>query len=136
MSRKTARDNAFKLVFEAPFYKNDFETVMNTFDGIEKENLTENDLKYIKSTVSGVFDKLETIDEKINSKLIGWTVGRLPKTTAAILRLAVYEMEFNDDIPVQVAMNEAIELAKIYCDDDAPRFVNGVLESVKKLKEA
>lgn len=45
-------------------------------------------------------------------------------------------MEFNDDIPVQVAMNEAIELAKIYCDDDAPRFVNGVLESVKKLKEA
>ena len=49
---------------------------MNTFDGIEKENLTENDLKYIKSTVSGVFDKLEIIDDKINSKLIGWTVGR------------------------------------------------------------
>ena len=86
--------------------------------------------------MSGVFDKLETIDEKINSKLIGWTVGRLPKTTAAILRLAVYEMEFNDDIPVQVAMNEAIELAKIYCDDDAPRFVNGVFESLKKLKVA
>lgn len=136
MSRKTARDNAFKLVFEAPFYKNDFETVMNTFDETDTDGINSGDLKYIKSTVSGVFENLETIDEKINSKLIGWTIERLPKTTAAILRLAVYEMEFNDDIPVQVAMNEAIELAKVYCDDDAPKFVNGVLESVKKLKEA
>lgn len=132
MSRKTARDNAFKLIFEAPFYKNDLSVVFDAFDSGEKEGLGENDLEYIKSTVSGVVENFDVIDEKINSKLIGWSINRLPKTTAAILRLAVYEMNFNDDIPVQVAMNEAIELAKIYCDDDAPRFVNGVLESVKK----
>lgn len=132
MSRKTARDNAFKLIFEAPFYKNDLSVVFDAFDSGEKEGLGEKDLEYIKSTVSGVVENFDVIDEKINSKLIGWSINRLPKTTAAILRLAVYEMNFNDDIPVQVAMNEAIELAKIYCDDDAPRFVNGVLESVKK----
>lgn len=132
MSRKTARDNAFKLIFEAPFYKNDLSVVFDAFDSGEKEGLGEKDLEYIKSTVSGVVENFDVIDEKINSKLIGWSINRLPKTTAAILRLAVYEMNFNDDIPVQVAMNEAIELAKVYCDDDAPRFVNGVLESVKK----
>lgn len=132
MSRKTARDNAFKLIFEAPFYKNDLSVVFDAFDSGEKEGLGEKDLEYIKSTVSGVVENFDVIDEKINSKLVGWSINRLPKTTAAILRLAVYEMNFNDDIPVQVAMNEAIELAKIYCDDDAPRFVNGVLESVKK----
>lgn len=132
MSRKTARDNAFKLIFEAPFYKNDLSVVFDAFDSGEKEGLGEKDLEYIKSTVSGVVENFDVIDEKINSKLVGWSINRLPKTTAAILRLAVYEMNFNDDIPVQVAMNEAIELAKVYCDDDAPRFVNGVLESVKK----
>ena len=132
MSRKTARDNAFKLIFEAPFYKNDLSVVFDAFDSGEKEGLGEKDLEYIKSTVSGVVENFDVIDEKINSKLIGWSINRLPKTTAAILRLAVYEMNFNDDIPVQGAMNEAIELAKVYCDDDAPRFVNGVLESVKK----
>ena len=132
MSRKTARDKAFKLIFEAPFYINDFNVIWETFEQNETEGLTQNDLSYIKSTVLGVFENMEKIDEKINLKLIGWTIDRLPKTTAAILRLGVYEMNFNSDIPVQVAMNEAIELSKVYCDDDAPKFVNGVLESVKK----
>ena len=132
MSRKTARDNAFKIIFEAPFHESELDTVINTFLEVQAdENLTAKDKEYIFSTVAGAFENLEKIDEKINSFLKGWTIDRLPKTTAAILRLAVYEMDYSSDVPYQVAINEAIELAKIYCDDNAPKVINGVLDTIK-----
>lgn len=132
MSRKTARENAFKLIFEAPFYKNDANIVLDMFTNFQLDSeLSKKDVQYINSTVLGVFENLEKIDEKINNSLKGWTLDRLPKTTGAILRLAVYEMEYASDVPYQVAINEAIELSKVYCDDDAPKFINGVLDSVK-----
>lgn len=132
MSRKTARDNAFKIIFEAPFHESELETVINTFLEVQAdENLSKKDKEYIFSTVAGAFENLEKIDDKINSFLKGWTIDRLPKTTAAILRLAVYEMDYSSDVPYQVAINEAIELAKIYCDDNAPKVINGVLDTIK-----
>lgn len=132
MSRKTARDNAFKIIFEAPFHESELEAVINTFLEVQAdENLTAKDKEYIFSTVAGAFENLEKIDDKINSFLKGWTIDRLPKTTAAILRLAVYEMDYSSDVPYQVAINEAIELAKIYCDDNAPKVINGVLDTIK-----
>lgn len=132
MSRKTARDNAFKIIFEAPFHESELEAVIKTFLEVQAdENLTAKDKEYIFSTVAGAFENLEKIDDKINSFLKGWTIDRLPKTTAAILRLAVYEMDYSSDVPYQVAINEAIELAKIYCDDNAPKVINGVLDTIK-----
>ena len=132
MSRKTARDNAFKIIFEAPFHESELETVINNFLEVQAdENLSKKDKEYIFSTVAGAFENLEKIDDKINSFLKGWTIDRLPKTTAAILRLAVYEMDYSSDVPYQVAINEAIELAKIYCDDNAPKVINGVLDTIK-----
>jgi len=132
MSRKTARDNAFKIIFEAPFHECELDAVINTFLDVQSDKtLTKKDINYINTTVSGVFENLEKIDDKINNFLKGWTLDRLPKTTAAILRLAVYEMDYSSDVPYQVAINEAIELAKIYCDDNAPKVINGVLDTIK-----
>ena len=72
------------------------------------------------------------IDEKINSVSEGWPVNRLGKAELAIMRLAVYEMLYDEDIPVNVAINEAVELAKNYGGDNAPSFVNGVLAKLAK----
>ena len=75
---------------------------------------------------------LPEIDEKINSVSEGWPVNRLGKAELAIMRLAVYEMLYDEDIPVNVAINEAVELAKNYGGDNAPSFVNGVLAKLAK----
>ncbi len=132
MSRKTARDNAFKIIFEAPFHNNNVDAVLDTFLSLGYDNdLSKKDMEYINTTTKGVFEKLNDIDDKLNNSLKGWTIDRLPKTTGAILRLAAFEIEYLEDVPYQVAINEAIELSKIYCDDDAPKFINGVLDTLK-----
>ncbi len=133
MSRKKARDLAFKLIFEVPFFENRFKERIENFNDINKESsLSENDFKYIDSSVSLCFENAEKIDKILSDNLKNWTLDRIPNVAKAILRLAVCEMMYIDDVPYQVAINEAIELAKTYGDDDAPSFINGVLASVVK----
>ncbi|MCD8021324.1 MAG: transcription antitermination factor NusB, partial [Clostridiales bacterium] len=84
-------------------------------------------ITYIRNKVNAILDILDEIDSVIMRICTGWRLERLGKTELAILRLAVYEMLKDDDIPKGVAINEALELAKIYCSEDAPRFINGVL---------
>lgn len=133
MSRKEARDCAFKLVFEIPFHENEYEERLKYYsEEYDDVSLNKNDFDYINLVVVKCFENLESIDAKIQKNLRGWTVKRLPKTTAAILRLAVSEMEYADDVPYQVAINEAVELAKTYGGDDDPAFVNGVLAGIVK----
>ena len=86
------------------------------------------DYEYIKNKALLVCELSDELDEKINSVSEGWPVDRIGKAELAIMRLAVYEMLYDDDIPVNVAINEAVELAKSYgSDDNAASFVNGVL---------
>ena len=132
MSRKKARECAFKLIFEIPFHENEYESRLNHYVSVCDDELTNNDKNYIDSSVRKCFENLELIDAKIQKHLKGWTLARLPKTTAAILRLAVTEIDFVDDVPYQVAINEAVELTKLYGNDDDPAFVNGVLASIVK----
>lgn len=132
MSRREARDTAFKLVFEIPFHGCNYKDRIDFFiDNLEVE-LSDIDKEYVKKVVEVCFENLSEIDDKITPLLKKWTLIRIPKVSLSALRLAVAEMMYFDDIPFQVSINEAIELAKQYGDDDAPAFVNGVLDKISK----
>ena len=128
MTRSEMREHVFKLIFLVPFHdKNELrEQIDYYFDGLTDVN--EKDYEYIKNKALLVCELSDELDEKINSVSEGWPVDRIGKAELAIMRLAVYEMLYDDDIPVNVAINEAVELAKSYgSDDNAASFVNGVL---------
>ena len=127
MTRSEMREHVFKLIFRVPFHdKNELREQIDYFDGLTDVN--EKDYEYIKNKALLVCELSDDIDEKINLVSEGWPVDRIGKAELAIMRLAVYEMLYDDDIPVNVAINEAVELAKSYgSDDNAASFVNGVL---------
>ena len=128
MTRSEMREHVFKLIFRVPFHdKNELrEQIDYYFDGLTDVN--EKDYEYIKNKALLVCELSDDIDEKINLVSEGWPVDRIGKAELAIMRLAVYETLYDDDIPVNVAINEAVELAKSYgSDDNAASFVNGVL---------
>ena len=128
MTRSDMREHTFKILFRVPFHnKNELrEQIDYYFDGLTDVN--EKDYEYIKNKALLVCELSDELDEKINLVSEGWPVDRIGKAELAIMRLAVYEMLYDDDIPVNVAINEAVELAKSYgSDDNAASFVNGVL---------
>ena len=128
MTRSEMREHVFKLIFRVPFHdKNELrEQIDYYFDDLTDVN--EKDYEYIKNKALLVCELSDELDEKINSVSEGWPVDRIGKAELAIMRLAVYEMLYDDDIPVNVAINEAVELAKSYgSDDNAASFVIGVL---------
>jgi len=139
MSRKFAREAAFKALFQLDFNFDDeqreycenlaIETMFN-----DNPRLTKKDLSYIESTVKGTRARLSEIDATITAHLKqGWQLPRIMAADRNILRLAVYEMKFVEPVIAKgVAINEAVELAKRYGTDDSSRFVNGILESISK----
>lgn len=128
MTRKQAREEAFILVFEKEFNDNTVEEILETAK--EVRDLTPDE--YISTVFSGVFEHLEELDGIISDKSVGWKIGRISKTALSILRLAIFEMKYLDDIPVSVSINEAVELCKKYATGDDASFVNGILSSVAK----
>lgn len=99
------------------------------------EDITEQDREYIAARVNTILEVLPQIDEKIVEISEGWKIERLGKVELAILRLGIYEMLFDEDIPTNVALNEAVELAKKYGGETSPSFVNGVLGKLVAAKE-
>ncbi|MFP3154568.1 transcription antitermination factor NusB [Lachnospiraceae bacterium ZAX-1] len=89
--------------------------------------LQEEDIAYIQGKFKHIVEQLAQIDQSINEVAKGWKTSRMGKVDLALIRLAVYEMKFDEDIPTSVAINEAVELAKNYGTDDSQSFVNGVL---------
>lgn len=133
MSRKKARDNAFKCIYELEFEKDKNIEKILKFCYSENENKSD-EIKYIDIVVNGVKDNLEEIDKIILSKLKNWSMERIAKIDLAILRLAIYEIMYMKDIPVKVSANEAVELAKLYGNNDSKSFVNGVIAKVIESK--
>ncbi len=121
------RDHIFKLVFEMEFNSaEDMKTQTELYlQGLE--DAKEKDLEYIRAKAEQIGSKLSEIDKLINETVKGWKTSRMNKADLSILRLAVYEMRWDDDVPVGVAIDEAVELAKRYSSDDGPSFINGVL---------
>jgi N utilization substance protein B len=129
MTRSELRKNIFKIVFRTEFHPmEEMEEQMNLrLEQLEEEGTKETDLTYIRNKTSAILDSLEELDAAIAAHSKGWKVERLGKTELAILRVAVYEILKDEDIPKSVAINEAVELAKTYSNDEAPRFINGIL---------
>ena len=101
----------------------------------ELEGKSEDNKEYIRNKVNGIMEHMDRIDEIISECCDGWNLNRIGKAEIAIMRIAVYEMLFEEDVPNKVAINEAVELSKIYCDEDAKGFVNAVLGKVAKKTE-
>lgn len=128
ISRFKAREQAFILVFEKIFHEEPIEEIISNAE--ESRDMVVD--TYALSVVNGVYDNLEEIDSLIDSHLKkGWTVKRISKTSLAVLRLAVYEMKYVEEVPCGVAINEAVELAKKYTVDESG-FINGVLGAISK----
>ena len=126
MNRKTARENAFILLFELAS-KTD-ETAEEIFDKATNVRELEVD-DYVKRVFFGVNENLVVIDECIEESLVGWKAARLSAVSKALIRLAIYELMFIEDIPAKVSINEAIELSKKYDDEKAYMLVNGALNA-------
>ena len=130
MSRKNARDNAFKCVYEYEFNKEKkIEDILNFC--YEENECNETEKEYIGQVVYGVKENIEKIDKIILKHLKNWSMSRIAKIDLAILRVAIYEISYmNDSIPFKVSVNEAVELAKKYGNSDSKSFVNGLLAKV------
>ena len=129
MSRKTAREVAMKLTYEKMFGCDDTYKDVLEKSGIDEEP-SEADIEFASRMVEGVQLNLERIDAIIESAAVGWTLDRMPRVDLSILRNAVYEIRFAGEVPAAVAVNEAVELAKAFCDAKSPRFINGLLGRV------
>jgi transcription antitermination protein NusB len=127
MKRRTAREKALQALFQIDVSDNDpmvaIEHVLEDGDGDE----------YLTGLVNGVTENKEEIDKLIRGNLEKWTMERLATVDRNLLRIAVYEMKYcQDEVPASVIMDEAIEIAKLYGDDQSSRFVNGVLSKIKE----
>jgi len=135
MGRRAAREIAMKLIYQLEIQKDSREEQIRQTLEQESSNLTENDAKYITDVVKGVYSNLEQIDKTIETYSKGWKLSRISKVDLSILRLSIYEMHFRDDIPLNVSINEAVELAKNYSGVESGSFVNGILGKVSKVEE-
>lgn len=133
IKRREAREEVFRLLFETEFHGD--MTPQEIYDLAQEDRDFEND-KYIRRTYFGVREKLGEIDAMIARHANGWRTDRIAPVSRNILRLCVYEMQWGRDVPVVVAVNEAIELDKKFDDPKAKAFVNGVLNGVKDELEA
>ena len=131
MSRREIRERIFKLLFRVEFYKDgDMEEQKELFlEDTEDfpEEVDERDKQEIAGKYDAIAAKLSEIDAMIDEKAVGWSIRRMGKVDLTIIRLAVYEICFDEQIPTGVAINEAVELAKNYGQDGSAAFVNGVL---------
>lgn len=127
MGRSELREHIFKMIFGIEFASIEQVEEQLVLYLDQLEDVKEKDYKYMLEKAKAVFEKVTEIDEMINQNTTGWKTGRMNKVDLSILRLAVYEMKWDEDVPVKVAINEAVELAKRFSGDEGPSFINGVL---------
>ncbi len=143
MTRRELREHCFKLLFCADFYpaEETGEQIEQYFtEPQEEEDVPEGvgevlhspaldvfDGGYVKNKVERIMECIPQLDASINEIAKGWTTWRMGKVELTILRLALYEIQYDEDVPEKVAINEAVELAKKYGGNDSPSFVNGIL---------
>lgn len=133
MTRRNAREIVMQLLFETNFHgEEERERILYDYlrdmDEEEKKN-NKVVINFLESLYFGTLEHLEAIDEIIKSHATNWSFNRIAKVDLSVLRLAIYEIKYTD-VPTKVAVNEAVELAKIYSTEKSPRFINGVLGSM------
>lgn len=132
LKRSEQREQAFAIIFERIF--NDA-----ALDELVDNALLARDYEicdYARKAAEGVQSNLTAIDAEIERYAVGWKKQRISKVALAILRLAVYEMKFEEDVPVAVAVNEAVELGKKFATQADASFINGILGSISRAEDA
>ncbi|MFC4558771.1 transcription antitermination factor NusB [Virgibacillus kekensis] len=124
MNRHTARENAFQILFQLEINDRDAkEAIEEHTDTLEIDN-------FLKTLVEGVSTHKTELDQVITEHLEKWTIDRIAAVERTILRLAVFELKYQEDIPSSVSINEAVELANVFGDEKSGKFVNGVLSKI------
>ena len=126
MKRTEARQRALQALFQLDSTELTIEEAIEHALNVDDEQEAKTNA-FFEKLVRGTTENLEAIDASLNEKLENWTLARLPKIERTILRLSVYELNFSDDVPNKVVLNEAIELCKLFGDEKSSKFVNGVL---------
>ena len=127
MTRRELRENVFMMLFRMDFHEEgelneQLDLLVEDLEDVQPE-----DVAYMKNKCSDIIAKAVEIDAAINESTTGWKTTRMGKVDLSIIRLAVYEIKYEEDVPAKVAINEAVELAKLYGTDNSASFVNGVL---------
>jgi N utilization substance protein B len=130
MSRREIREHLFRMLFRKDFHD---EVEMNEqidlyFDSLEEPK--EKDLQYLKERFQSIITNISEIDKILEEASSGWKLNRMGKVDLTIMRLAIFEIKFDETVPDKVAINEAVEIAKIFGGDSSGAFVNGVLAKV------
>jgi len=128
MTRRAAREEAFKIIFQVDLGRSSWKEILS--HNLDKLNLSESSQLFLKELVEGTMTHLAEIDAEITKYALDWKLERMLSTDRNILRMAVYELKFRNDIPAGVTVNEAVELAKVYGDEDSGKFVNGILGNI------
>lgn len=130
-ARRKSRAVALQVLYEVDSVGHKPEEVIQ--HAIAEEALTEENIEFVRELVSGVIDNKKQIDANIKKFAPTWPIAQISVIDRNILRLAIFELLFDNKTPIKVAINEAVELAKNFGSDSSPRFVNGVLSSVSNL---
>lgn len=130
MKRRLARECAFKILFMVDIGDNNLEGALSYV--LEDEGASDKEQSFCRELVNGVLENKDELDRKLSVYLVKWKFDRLAAAVRSILRLALYEMLYRSDVPEVVSINEAIEITKIYQDEESSRFVNGILDKVRK----
>ena len=133
MNRILSREKTMELLFGMTLSKDTIEEVVETFEENYEGNIKDIDLTYVKQALIGVENNKEAIDKIIETNLHNWKIDRISKVNLSILRLATYELLYDDEVPRSVAINEALEITRRYSDEKSVGFINGVLDKIKEV---
>jgi N utilization substance protein B len=128
MTRRAAREEAFKIIFQVDLGKNSWNETLSR--NLKDLSLGEESRLFLKELVEGTMTHLAEIDAEISQYAQDWKLDRMLSTDRNILRMSLFELKYLKDIPAGVTVNEAVELAKVYGDDDSGRFINGILGNI------
>ena len=133
MNRKLSRDKTMELLFGMTLSKDTIEEVIEGFIDNYEGDIKEIDLTYVKQALIGIENNKEAIDTVIAENLHNWKIDRISKVNLSILRLATYELLYDEEVPRAVAINEALEITRRYSDEKSVSFINGVLDKIKEI---
>lgn len=135
VKRRELRERIFQLLFRREFHSEDDmpEQIRLFFESMGE--IHANDEKYINDKYNAIASHITEIDNAINEVAEGWKTDRMGRVDLSIIRLAYYEMQYDEDVPVSVAINEAVEIAKVFGGEESPSFVNGILAKLARKSE-
>ncbi|HEX9027418.1 MAG TPA: transcription antitermination factor NusB [Clostridium sp.] len=133
MNRKLSRDKTMELLFGMTLSKDTIEEAIEGFIDNYEEDIKEIDLTFVKQALIGIENNKEAIDTVISENLHNWKLDRISKVNLSILRLATYELLYDEQVPRAVVINEALEITRRYSDEKSVSFINGVLDKIKEI---